>query len=80
MHVVEFMRWTTGVTPPTFHKTGYTLQKLKKLMACERPEGRRLRTGFTVPEVCAIFTRALGGAPTTQWYQHCHLPRWTSAS
>eukprot|EP01046_Picozoa_sp_COSAG06_P064117 COSAG06_NODE_15179_length_1091_cov_36.898185_1_plen_106_part_10 len=19
MHVVEFMRWTTGVTPPTFH-------------------------------------------------------------
>jgi hypothetical protein len=37
----------------------YTLQKLKKLMACERPEGRRLRTGFTVPEVCAIFTRAL---------------------
>ena len=28
-------------------------------MACERPEGRKLRTGFTVPEVCAIFSRAL---------------------
>ena len=50
MHVVEFMRWTSGVIPPDFHKTGYTLQKLKKLMACERPEGRKLRTGFTAQE------------------------------
>ena len=30
MHVVEFMRWTSGVIPPDFHKTGYTVQKLKR--------------------------------------------------
>ena len=54
MHVVEFLLWTTGATPPAFNKTDYTLQKLKKLMACERPEGRRLRTGFTVPGVASF--------------------------
>jgi hypothetical protein len=33
----------------------YTMQKLKKLMAVERPEGRKLRTGFTVGEITAMF-------------------------
>ena len=31
MHVVEFLRWTTGVVPPELPKTMYTMQKLKKL-------------------------------------------------
>ena len=55
MHVVEFLRWTTGVVPPELPKTMYTMQKLKKLMAVERPEGRKLRTGFTVSEITAMF-------------------------
>ena len=55
MHVVEFLRWTTGVVPPELPKTTYTMQKLKKLMAVERPEGRKLRTGFTVSEITAMF-------------------------
>ena len=58
-HVVEFMRSMFGVVPPPFPCTDYTLSKLKKLMAKERPAGRRTRTGFTVPEVTAMFTTAL---------------------
>ena len=27
MHVVEFLRWTTGVVPPELPKTTYTMQQ-----------------------------------------------------
>ena len=53
-HVVEFMRSMFGAVPPPFPCTDYTLSKLKKLMAKERPAGRRTRTGFTVPEVTDV--------------------------
>lgn len=58
-HVVEFMRSMWGKVPPPFPKTDYTLLKLRKLMATERPEGRRTRTGFTIPEVESMFRTAL---------------------
>ena len=58
-HVVEFMRSMFGVTPPDFTNAMYTVQKLKKTMAKERPGGRRTRTGFTVVEVKRMFELAL---------------------
>jgi hypothetical protein len=58
-HVVEFMRSMWGQVPPPFHKADYTIRKFRKLMATERPTGRRTRTGFTVEEVRVMFTSAL---------------------
>ena len=43
MHVIEFHRAFLAVCPPPFPMADWLLAKLKKTMAQEKPEGRRMR-------------------------------------
>jgi hypothetical protein len=65
-----------GKVPPPFSKTDYTLLKLRKLMATERPEGRRTRTGFTIPEVESMFRTALSWRVTDRQLTVSWFPKF----
>ena len=54
MHVVEFHRAFLGVCPPPFPMADWMLAKLKRAMAQEKPEGRRMRPGLDDKSVSAI--------------------------
>jgi hypothetical protein len=54
MHVIEFHRAFLAVCPPPFPMADWMLAKLKKTMAQEKPEGRRMRPGLDDKSVSAV--------------------------
>ena len=55
-HIIEFHMAFLSVCPPEFVMTRWLLKKMKRAMAQEKPEGRRLRPGVTQDQVDTILT------------------------
>jgi hypothetical protein len=55
-HIIEFHMAFLSVCPPEFVMTRWLLKKMKRAMAQEKPEGRRLRPGVTQYQVDTILT------------------------
>jgi hypothetical protein len=54
MHVIEFHAGFLKVTPPPFPLAEWTLSKIKRTIAHENPEGRKVRPGLLMAHVQAI--------------------------
>jgi hypothetical protein len=65
-HVIEGHFMMFAVPPPEFKVARWTLAKLKKVMANERPAGRKIRAGLDVEAtdtICRILFESLGRPP-----------------
>ena len=54
MHVIEFHAGFLKVTPPPFPLAEWTMSKIKRTIAQENPEGRKVRPGLLMAHVQAI--------------------------
>lgn len=66
-HVLEFHRSFLAVVPPPMPMAEWMLAKLKRLMAQEKPEGRRIRPGLTDAKVSAICNKILASVTACVW-------------
>ena len=65
-HVIEGHFMMFAVPPPEFKVARWTLAKLKKVMAKERPSGRKIRPGLDVEatdSICKVLFDCLGRPP-----------------
>ena len=65
-HVIEGHYMMFSVPPPPFKVARWMLAKLKRVMAKERPEGRKIRPGLdvgAVDTICRVLYEGLGTPP-----------------
>eukprot|EP01049_Picozoa_sp_SAG25_P003681 SAG25_NODE_215_length_11684_cov_261.443677_10_plen_641_part_00 len=76
IHVVEFMRGALNMVPPPMPQAQWWLKKLKRTMAKEKPQGRRVRPGLDNRSVTKIVTdlyKAMKAAPPQQQRLYANL-------